>query len=219
MSSVPVLIVSRREEDDVPAATLISLAFNSFAQAWPLLCKQKGEDAGTTIQAASDYLETIYGECSRLTKSFNNLSRIGHSTLKEAAGVAKIRDDLTRGIDSLRSRHPQLAFEPPIPLDESAPPDPWESPEATLFVEAIGIYLDKQNVSKPRYPKKLSDIDLSNELITWATTVPNSLEHGKMKLKAQRASQLRKRARPGDDAVVEGRGEEEDDPSGNEQQP
>ena len=78
------------------------------------------------------------------------------------------------GIDRVRLAHPSLVLETPEVSEEvvpDAPVDPWSSAGALQLLEAIKQY----KVARKRYPKDLSDVDVSAEGKSFADKTDNAV--------------------------------------------
>lgn len=88
---LPVLYASRDEDDATPAASLVQLAFQAMASAWPMICRQRGAGIELSLRAAAEQFEQILGKCEALSKHARSIERSASSLLREAKAIEAAR--------------------------------------------------------------------------------------------------------------------------------
>ena len=172
---VPVCYVSRTEDDPLPTDCLVEMGFRALAEAWPLICRQRGTGVQLSVNAAALVLDEQLKACEKLSTNITNLGRLSMSLKREAEALNKLRESMISGIDRVRLAHPSLVLETPEVSEEvvvpEAPVDPWSSAVALQLLEAIKQY----KVARKRYPKDLSDVDVSAEGKSFADKTDNAV--------------------------------------------
>ena len=163
LHGIPVIYMSRDGEDDVlPAASAIEIAFRSLAEAWPFISRGQVEGDSLAMSAIAGFLNDQYNDIDRLNKSITSIMRSALSLKREAINLEKIRDNLITGIDSLRLKYPSLvpALSDTIDAAASHSIDPWSSEGAKDLLQAIKNW----KTAKRRYPRSIDDLrDLLSE--------------------------------------------------------
>jgi hypothetical protein len=198
---LPVCWASRNEDDPLPAASLVQLAFQAMATAWPLICRQRGEGVELTVRAAAEQLEDQLSKCTSLSKHIESVARSASSLLREAKALEKLRDSMVKGIECVRMNHPSLVPEAPdavSSVSEEVAVDPWNSVGAQQFLAAIVA-----GKKGPRYPKE-SDLTLEAEAARFVQATPQAFLIALDRLKKDTGSKGRKRKAAASDG---GRGE------------
>ena len=205
---MPVCYASRDEDDALPAASLVQLAFQAMATAWPLICRQRGEGVELTVRAAAEQLEKQLGECEILSKHIGCITRSATSLLREAKALERLRDSMVKGVEGIRMNHPSLV--PEIPdLTQSEEGDDskereedlWSSEGARLLMEAI-----RSAKKGARYPKE-ADLALEGEAARFLRETPHAFVLTVERLKKDVGSRGRKRK----SASIDGNVEHDDD--------
>jgi hypothetical protein len=164
---VPVCIVSRAADDGLSAAAMVELGFLAMAQAWPLICRQRGSNSEQTILAAGHHLDMQLQDFEKVVKKIMTMAGCATRMAREAESMKKLVTEMIRGIDVLRQSHPQLspAVED-LPEEEPSTADDeeedWESEGAEDLLAAYNQYLDSQAANtKTHYPKTHNQLSLS----------------------------------------------------------
>lgn len=199
-------LVSRAADDALSAAAMVELGFLAMAQAWPLICRQKGSNSEQTILAAGQHLDVQLQDFEKVVKKIMSMAGCATRMAREAESMKKLVNDMVRGIDVLRQSHPQLtpSAEEVIEEDLSSPltgaeEEDWESEGAEELVAAYNQYLDSQAAnSKTHYPKTPSQLQLSTAAESFLKDHPSAFKTVESKVKEQRrlagASKRRKTA-------------------------
>lgn len=203
---LPVCWASRNEDDPLPAACLVQLAFQAMASAWPLISRKRGEGIELTILAAAEQFEDQLSKCSSISKHIESITRAATTLLREAKSLEKIRDSMVKGIECVRMSHPSLVPEIPDLIAEEeevsgreAHGDPWNSTGAQKLLEAI-----VKQKKGTRYPKE-SEVTLEHEAVVFVRATPNAFLIAIDRLKKEAGSKGRKRKAPdGTGAIAEG---------------
>ena len=196
---MPILYASRDEDDALPAASLVQLAFQAMATAWPLICRQRGEGVELTVRAAADQFEEQLSRCTSLSKHIGSITRSATSMLREAKALEKLRDSMIKGIEGVRMNHPSLVPELPEleeseEADEARPVDPWSSPGAQQFLAAI--FAAKKGA---RYPKE-GDVTFEGEAACFMQAMPNAFVLALDRLKKEASKGRKRKAESGVEA-------------------
>ena len=129
---VPVCIVSRAADDALSAAAMVELGFLAMAQAWPLICRQRGSNSEQTILAAGQHLDAQLQDFEKVVKKIMSMAGCATRMAREAESMKKLVNDMVRGIDVLRQSHPQLTPNAEEVIEEDSSPaeedeEDWES--------------------------------------------------------------------------------------------
>ena len=181
---MPCCYASRDEDDSLPAACLVQLAFQAMATAWPLICRQRGEGVELTVRAASEQLEEQLSKCAILSKHVANITRLAATMMREAKALEKLRDGMVKGIECVRMNHPSLVPELPEVegsdnAEEEVAADPWTSPGAQQYLASI-LAGKKGN----RYPQE-SSLSLEGDAAIFAQSMPKAFTTAKELIKEQ----------------------------------
>jgi hypothetical protein len=192
---LPVCWASRNDDDPLPAASLVQLAFQAMATAWPLICRQRGEGVELTVKAASEQLEEQLARCTGLSKHIDSIARSATSLLREAKSLEKLRNSMVRGIECVRMNHPSLVLELPEfegsdVAEESKPVDPWSSIGAQKLLAAI--LAAKKGA---RYPKE-GDIIFEGDAACFMQVTPNAFVLALDRLKKEAGKGRKRKAEP-----------------------
>ena len=187
---VPVCIVSRAANDDLSPASMVEMAFMA-AQAWPLICRQKGGGDEQTIAAAGQHLDVQLQDLEKFMKRIMSIAGLATRMAREAEGLRKNAQEMIKGIEVLRQSHPQLSpvmdEVPDDEPDESPDDTDWDSQGAKDFVAAYNAYLDGQAANtKTHYPKSLDKLKLSESAEAFVKENPNAFQLTGDKVKEQR---------------------------------
>lgn len=201
---VPVCYASRADDDALPVPCMIEMAFRAMAEAWPLICRQRGEGVQLTVQAAAEQFEEQLGQCEALSKHIAKITKAAKSLLVDAKSLEKVRDNMVKGIEGVRVNHPSLV--PEIPEGSLASSegvaellDPWLTPAAEMFVEAI-----RSAKRGTRYPKE-SDMTFEGEALLFYRDTPNAFVLAVDRLKKECGKGRKRKAEdPAEDEVREG---------------
>jgi len=108
---IPVCYASLEEDDPLPVSCMIELAVRSLAEAWSLICRQRGEGVQMTVSAAAEQFEELMQNCQNFSKHIAKIVKAAKTQLAEAKHLEKIRDQKVQGIDGVRMNHPSLVPE------------------------------------------------------------------------------------------------------------
>jgi hypothetical protein len=187
-NGVPVMQASRRAEDVLPASVMIELAFHAFASLWPTIARSRGDDTDGMLDAVARHFEAQVEELTKLSKRIDNVERLAVTLQREAVGMRKIRDNLCTGVDQTRLQYPQLALPEAPPVAE--PGDAWTSATGKALLDAITTF---KTARKGRYPKSLAELEIPEETLTFASSIPNCFEKAVSIVKSQQTRAKRPR--------------------------
>jgi len=195
---IPVCYASRAEDDALPVSCMIELAVRALAEAWPLICRQRGEGVQMTVAAAAEQFEELMQSCQNFSKHIAKIVKAAKSQLAEAKHLEKIRDQMVQGIDGVRMNHPSLVPEvvdqhddEEGTTDEMPPPtfssgDRWATVEGQLFLSAF-----RAGKRGRTYPKEASDLKLEKETIAFLQCHPDAFSAAKEVLQKEARSSTR----------------------------
>ena len=188
-NGIPVLQASRSAEDFLPAAQLIEMSFYTFASLWPAIARSRGDDTGGLLDAVARHFEAQVEELTKLSKKIDNVERMAITLQREAVGMKKIRDTLCTGVDQVRLQYPQLTLseEAHSAVEQG---DAWTSANGKALLAAIAAY---KTAKKGRYPKGLHDLEVAEEVLTFASGLPNCFEKAVALVKSQQTRAKRPR--------------------------
>lgn len=187
-NGIPVLQASRSAEDALPAAQLVELAFSAFASVWPTIARSRGEDADGVLDSIARHMDSQMEELESMSKKINAIERMAITIQREAVGIRKIRDSMVGSIDQVRLQYPQLTSQEEE-HEGAQSVEGWASEPGKALLVAIESF---KSLKKGRYPKHLGELSLSDEVLAFASTIPNSFEKA---ISMVKNSQTRKRAR------------------------
>ena len=174
---IPILQVSRDAEDALPPASMVQLGLLALAQAWPLLNRHDNKKSEGIIEAVVGQYENQLQEIQKFSKRIEDLEKTANNLHRQASALSKIRDAMATSIENTRITYPQLCSET-VEL-ALKPDDQWHSDLAQLFLETIRSWKD----SKGRYPKALRDLDLDENVLEFASKIPNALDEAVKRVK------------------------------------
>ena len=105
--------------------------------------------------------------------------------------MRRIRDTLCTGVDQIRLHHPQLTV-PEDTTHAQAQCNQWTTLNGKSLLDAVSEFKKSKH---GRYPKSLQDLAITEDLLSFASTIPNCIEKAVALVKAQ---QSRKRPRIAD---------------------
>jgi hypothetical protein len=203
-NNMPVVYASRSEDDAIPVACMVEVAFRAMAEVWPHICRQRGEGVQLSVQAAAEQFEEQISQCESLSKHISKISDVAKTLKNQVTHLERIRDKMIAGIEGVRVNHPSLV--PEILEDVSSEAsaeeivDPWTTPGALQLIQSIR---DAKRGS--RYPKE-HEVSLKGDAFLFSQQMPNAFLLGVARLKKEYGSKKRRL----DDAV-----NGEDDSRGN----
>ena len=205
---MPVCYASRAADDALPAPCLVEFAFRALAEAWPLICRQRGEGVQLTIQAAAEQFEEQLNHCEALSKQIAKISKTAKSLAVDVKHLEKIRDSLVAGVECVRVNHPSLVPEAPEDVaSEREAEDPWQSEGAENFVAAI-----REAKRGSRYPKE-GEVAFEGEALTFYKKFPGLFKAGVDRVKKEVVHGKKRKA---EDAAPASNEEEDVDEAGRE---
>lgn len=168
---------------------MIELAFHAFASLWPAIARSRGDDTGGLLDAVARHFEAQVEELTKLSKKIDNVERMAITLQREAVGMKKIRDALCTGVDQVRLQYPQLTLseEAHSAVEQG---DAWTSANGKALLAAIAAY---KTAKKGRYPKGLHDLEVAEEVLTFASGLPNCFEKAVALVKSQQTRAKRPR--------------------------
>ena len=180
---MPVCYASRTAEGALPASCMIEMAFRAMAEAWPLICRQRGEGVQLTIQAAAEQFEEQLNHCEALSKQICKISKTAKSLAVDAKNLEKIRDSLVQGIEGVRVNYPSLVPELPedvsVAASEEESADPWKAEGAVEFLAAI-----RAAKRGSRYPKE-SEMTFEGDALLFHRKFPDLFDVGVGRIKRE----------------------------------
>ena len=170
---IPVCYASREEDDALPVSCMIELAVRSLAEAWPLICRQRGEGVQLTVAAASEQFEKLMQDCQNFSKHIAKITKAAKTQLVEAQQLVKIRDRMVQGIDAVRINHPSLVPEAldknedeQCTADEMTTPSTSSSGDRCVSVEGqLCLSAFREGRSGRTYPNRPQCIASSKEVL------------------------------------------------------
>lgn len=195
---IPVCYASRAEDDALPVSCMIELAVRSLAEAWPLICRQRGEGVQMTVAAAAEQFEELMHSCLNFSKHIAKIVKAAKTQLVEAKHLEKIRDQMVQGIDGVRTNHPSLVPEvleqnedEEATADEMVPPTPssgdlWATVEGQLFLSAF-----RAGKHGRIYPKEAADLKLDKVTVAFVQSHPDAFSAAKEVLQKEARSSTR----------------------------
>ena len=195
---VPVLWASRGAADELSAGSLVQLAFNAFATAWPLMC---GRDAGSdaTLQSVASLLAAQMDEYAKLEPRIAFLERTGDQMRREAGLLRKTRDALVAKVANFQGRHPALCAAAEMGSEAA---DGAETLEASTL-QAIRAHHARRG---GYYPKTTQDLsrELDEAQLSKLSNRPEVFELCVRKVRAEKQMGKKRPRAPAVDVVVEG---------------
>lgn len=188
-ANVPVLFISRDNDDLIPPTCLVQMGFLALAQAWPFLSRPNSENSEGVIESVINQFEAQLLEITKFSKRIDMIEKTGISLQREASGLRKIRDSMIQGIEQTRVSFPQLCPNPNDFSQEALPQNAGSVDQAKFFKEKIQSYREIRG----RYPKTLRDLDIDDDLLAYISKIPNALETSVNEMKLAVASRKRQR--------------------------
>ena len=183
VAGVPVLWVSRAEDDHVPAERLVSLAFCTMAEIWPMLSQKVGNSLDNTLPRVARHLDEQSVELDRLCKSISSIEKNALNITRTAQELHRTKDKLLANIQSIRLQDTRLSLsQDPHELNF------WESPTASLAMERVHEYY---TAHRGRYPRTLEELELDERVAQEFAAVPNAFQDAKERVKARVAKRKR----------------------------
>ena len=176
----------------------VFLAVPSLAEAWPLICRQRGEGVQMTVAAAAEQFEELMHNCQNFSKHIAKIVKAAKTQLAEAKHLEKIRDQMVQGIDGVRTNHPSLVPEvleqnedEEATADEMVPPTPssgdlWATVEGQLFLSAF-----RAGKRGRIYPKEAADLKLDKVTVAFVQSHPDAFTAAKEVLQKEARSSTR----------------------------
>jgi len=196
--AAPTVPSLRAEDDALPVSCMIELAVRSLAEAWPLICRQRGEGVQMTVAAAAEQFEELMHNCQNFSKHIVKIVKAAKTQLAEAKHLEKIRDQMVQGIDGVRTNHPSLvpevleqnedeegtADEMVLPTPSSG--DSWATVEGQLFLSAF-----RAGKRGRIYPKEATDLKLDKDTVAFVQSHPDAFSAAKEVLQKEARSSTR----------------------------
>ena len=215
----PILWASRSADDELPAKSLIEFAFLAFAQNWPVLCHQRGEDVESTVEAVAALLDSQLAEFESFRKRIESIENLALQLQRQAVSLRKIKENLSLGVDNIRLKFPGLTLagledgEPAsnVPAAETT----WDSAAGVEVLEAIRAWRRDKGGGR-RYPKLVGELaGLSEDAVSFVGRWPGSFTVGVSMVKdeVQREIQSIKRRRVTEEGLQPAEGFGEPSPS------
>jgi hypothetical protein len=181
---VPVCIISRASNDELSAACMVELGFLAMAQAWPLICRQKGGGDEQTILAAGQHLDAQLLDLEKFMKRVVTIAGLATRMSREAEGMKKNITDMIKGIDVLRQANPQLSPAAVEDDEEYEEYDPvvaeeadWSTTGALSLISSYNIFLkDQAGNAKTHYPKNIAQLRISEDAKAFVESTTNAFE-------------------------------------------
>jgi len=213
---IPVCYASRAVDDALPVKCMIELAVRSLAEAWPLICRQRGEGVQMTVAAAAEQFEELLQNCENFSKHILKISKAAKTQLAEANHLEKIRDQMVKGIEGVRVNHPSLVpevlEEEEEVATEGAPDaistDRWATIGGQLFLSAF-----RAGKRGRVYPKAATDLKLDVGAIEFLQNNPDAFTAAKEVLQRESRSAVRGEKRKATASVLNPADVDDDEPS------
>ena len=167
-NGIPIIKASREFEDSLPAVSLVQLALNTMANAWPLLLTKRGEEADDALVAAAAFIDDSILKSTQLSKTINDIEKTARNLQKNLVDLKKNRDNVIQGVDQLRVQFPQLNSQ--LEIEEEEIPDPWTDPR---IEDLIACVQEHKREHFQKYPKKLADVRLSEAALEFSCMNPD----------------------------------------------
>jgi hypothetical protein len=151
---IPIMTVSKAPDDGFESEELIEMCFVTFAQLWPILCKQRRNEGGAeaTLLAITNHLNDEMESISKISKEIDTISKAQDSIKNSLSRMTKEKNRMRDKIENLRLNHDSLN------VDTLSAPDIEESPPDDGDVDELQRHILEWNMKKGRFPSSFANL-------------------------------------------------------------